>query len=416
MMTEPLLTIHHSLAFPIPVLYHAGMKKICAILSALCAFANPAFADFSTPAKSAFLVDPVSGAVIVDKASDILMPPSSMLKMMTLAVVFDAVKDGGLKMDEMLPVSENADYKNRAFGAASKICLEKGQRISVRDAILGVMVMSGGDASVVLAERLAGSEDAFTGKMLKKARAIGMLESSFGNATGLTHPDNLMTSRELAMLAQYLIDGHPDLYPMFATRTFEFGGYQNEWCRAWGKLKTSNYNKLLFIMPGADGLKTGHTDAGGFGMTASATRGGRRLIGVLNGMKAKDHNTLAREMKRLLDHGFDTTSTRAFYQPGDVLARVPVWYGRKATIDATIRKPFAVTLEKGQNISGLRLLARYQEPAVAPIKAGDELGEVIAELNGRVIARAPLVAKEKVGKVIFVGRIIKNIKIIFGGS
>jgi D-alanyl-D-alanine carboxypeptidase (penicillin-binding protein 5/6) len=389
------------------------MKKLLFVLCSLL-FAVAAHAEFNTTAKSAFLIDASSGAVIVNKAGDELMPPSSMLKLMTLAVAFDAIKDGQLKMNDMLTVSENADYKNPVWKTASKICLGRGQKISVSDAIAGIIVMSGGDAAVVMAERIAGNEHNFTTLMLKRARAIGMRESTFGNVSGLPHPENMMTSRELAVLANYLIDKHPDLYHLFATRRFEFSGYSNEWCKEWGRSKTMNYNKLLFIMPGADGLKTGSTDIGGYGMTASAKRGERRLIGVINGLKAKDHNALAREMKRLLEHGFDTTANRVFYQSGDEIVRIPLWYGRKKDVAATVLKPFAVTLPKGSTTAGLRVLARYDAPFPAPVRPGDKIGEIIAEMDGRVISRAPLVAKDKVGRTIFIGRIAQNIKIILG--
>ena len=389
---------------------------------ALLLVPSVSWADFNTSARSAFLVDYASGAVIVNKEGDTLMPPSSMLKLMTLAVAFDAIKDGRLKMDDMLPVSENADYRKKVWAPASKICLERGQQLSVRDAVLGLIVMSGGDAGVVLAEHLTasgdqpGSEAAMTILMTKRAREIGMPYSTFGNVSGLTHPDNLMTSRELVALTQYLIDQHPEFYSLFATRTFEFGDYRNEWCRKWGSLKTSNYNKLLFMMSGTEGLKTGHTEVGGYGMTAAATRNGRRLIGVINGLRAKNHNVLATEMKKLLEYGFDNTSTRVFYQSGDVIARIPVWYGRSPAVSATVERTFAVTLSKNQDIKRLRLLARYKEPAVAPLRSGDVLGEVIAEYDGQVISRAPLVAKEKVGKVRFLGRIVQNLRILFVGN
>ena len=230
--------------------------------------------EFTTKAKSAFLIDYDSGTEIVAKNADKLMPPSSMIKLMTLAVLFDEVKSGNLTLDSKLPVSENADYKNPLWYPASKICLTAGQEITVRDAILGLIVLSGGDASVVVAEKLAGSENAFTAKMTAKARAIGMEQSTFGNASGLPDVNNLMTSRELAILATHIIGDYPDLYPMFATKRFEFGDYHDDWCRDWGRTHTVNYNKLLFTMAGADGLKTGHTADGGYGMVASARVGG----------------------------------------------------------------------------------------------------------------------------------------------
>lgn len=388
------------------------MKKILFIIFCFLPFAVNAF---STNARSAYLIDLQSGAEIVSKEADTLMPPSSMLKLMTLAVAFDEIHDGNLEMDERITVPKDADYKNPVWSDASKICLSAGQKISVRDAVLGLIVMSGGDAGVTLATKIAGSEDAMVQKMTDKARKIGMEKSSFGNVSGLPNPNNLMTSRELAILAQYLIEHHPDLYPLFATKQFEFKEYQSEWCAKWGQSKTLNYNKLLFIMPAADGLKTGHTDDGGYGMVASAKIGGRRLIGVINGFKAKGHQALAIEMKRLLNYGFNETTNKVFYKPGDKITEIPVWYGREKTAIATVKKPLAVTLPRGTDTNGLRVLVRYEEPLPAPVHQGEKIGEIIAEQNGQVVARAPLVAKERVGKIQFIARIIKNISVIFNG-
>ena len=385
------------------------------LISAVANAAKPADSQFTTRAKSAFLIDYDSGAEIYAKNADVLMPPSSMIKLMTLAVLFDEIKAGHLAMDSKLPVSESADYKNPLWYPASKICLVAGQEITVRDAILGLIVLSGGDASVVVAERLAGSENAFTAQMVAKARAIGMEQSTFGNASGLPDPNNLMTSRELATLATHIIRDYPDIYPMFATKRFEFGDYKSDWCRDWGRTHTVNYNKLLFTMPGADGLKTGHTDGGGYGMVASARVGGRRLVGVINGFDGRGHDALAAEMKKLLNYGYTTTTHKVYYKPGDTVVEIPVWYGRTDTVNATVAQPFAITLAKPTPVSSVRVLARFRDPAAAPIMVGDTLGEIIAELDGRVIARAPLVAADNVKRVRFVARMIRNIRTMFGG-
>lgn len=388
-------------------------KKLFTILLMLvCGVANAT--EFKTKAKSAFLIDFDSGTEIFAKAADTLMPPSSMIKLMTLAVLFDELKAGNITMDTRFPVGENADFNKPEWYPASKICLVAGQTITVRDLILGLIVLSGGDASVVVAEKLAGSENEFTTMMEKKARSIGMEQSTFGNASGLPNPNNLMTSRELAILAQHLIADYPDIYPMFATKRFEFKEHKSDWCREWGRTHTVNYNKLLFNMRGADGLKTGHTSEGGYGMVASAQVGGRRLIGVINGFNGKGHDALAGEMKKLLEHGFSTTMNKVFYRPGDVVTEIPVWYGRQEKVAATVTKPFAITVDKQDGLGGVRVLVRYDEPLNAPINAGDEIGQIVAEQNGNVIARAPIVAKERVGKKQFIARAIENIKVIFG--
>lgn len=389
------------------------MKKVLFVFLLSC-ISCVAFADFSTNAKSAFLIDYDSGAEIVSKNADVLMPPSSMIKLMTLAVLFDEIKAGRVKMDDRFPVSNNADYKNPLWYPASKICLTTGQTVSVKDLILGLIVLSGGDASVVVAEKLAGNENAFTGLMQHKAHDIGMEKSTFGNASGLPHPANLMTSRELAILAQHIISDYPDIYPMFATRRFEFNEYQTDWCRDWGKTHTVNYNKLLFIMGGADGLKTGHTDDGGYGIVASSIVGGRRLIGVMNGFHGKGHEALANEMKKMLNYGYSTTTNKVFYRPGDVVAKMPTWYGRDDFVVATVAKPFAITTQKSEGLAGVRIIAVYDSPVPAPIYAGDKIGELIAQKDGRVIAKSDLVARDTVRRVQLFRRIWRNIMFLTG--
>lgn len=373
-------------------------------------------ADFQTNAKSVYLIDYDSGETIVSKKADVLMPPSSMLKLMTLTVLFDEIKSGKLKMDDTLNVSDNADYKNPQWYQASKMCLVPNQKITVRDAVLGIIVLSAGDASVVVAEHLAGSENKFTELMQNKAREIGMEKSTFGNASGLPHDNNLMTSRELAILAKYIIDEYPELYPMFATRRFEFNDTKTDWCREWTRSHTLNYNKLLFQMNGADGLKTGHTDDGGYGVVASSKIGGRRLIGVINGFRGRGHDGLAEEMKKLLNYGYKTTQTKVFYKRGDVLLKVPVWYGRYNTVDATVSENVAITLPKDATLKNIRVMARFEEPIAAPIKAGQRIGEVVIEKNGDIVKRVPLVAKDRVRKIQFFGRVFKNISVMIWGK
>jgi D-alanyl-D-alanine carboxypeptidase (penicillin-binding protein 5/6) len=355
-----------------------------------------------------------SEAEIWSRDADELLPPSSMIKLMTLAVVFDAIKDGSLKLGDKLSVSENADHKNPIWTQASKVCLVAGQDISVRDAILGVIVVSGGDASVVLAERLAGTEGDFTIMMQRKARALGMDKSSFANVSGLPARDNLMTARELGVLAENMIRDYPDMYPMFATRRFEYNDFKDGWCKTWGDLHRVNYNKLLFMMGGADGMKTGHTDTGGFGMVASAKRGTRRLIGIVNGLRVKNHDALASEMKRMLEWGFANTTTRVFFKEGQVVAKIPVWYGRQKVVEAAPQRPVAATIFNGGSISDVQVIARYNDPVSAPVKKGDRVGDVLVKQGGKVVATIPLVAKKDVNKAQFFGRMFMNIGIILG--
>lgn len=372
--------------------------------------------SFETKAKSAYLIDYESGDEIVSKNADILMPPSSMLKLMTLTVLFDGIKSGKIKMDDKLNVSENANYKNPLWYPASKMCLTTDQKITVKDAILGIIVLSAGDASVVVAEHMAGNENKFSELMQKKAHEIGMEKSTFGNASGLPHENNLMTSKELAMLAKYIIDEYPDMYPMFSTKRFEFTDTKTDWCREWTKTHTTNYNRLLFSMPGSDGLKTGHTDDGGYGVVASSKIGGRRLIGVINGFRGKGHDGLAEEMKKLLNHGYKTTQTKVFYHAGDTLLKIPVWYGLYSDVEVTTKENVAITLQKNESLKNVRVLARYDEPVAAPVKIGQEVGTLVIEKDGDVIKRIPMIAKTKVRKIQLFGRVFKNISVMIWGK
>lgn len=385
------------------------MKKIIVFIYFAISF--NLFAEFSTKAKSALLTDYDSSSVLYSKNPDVLMPPSSVLKLMTLTIVFDKIKSGELNMDSLLYVSKNADYRNKLFRDASKICLQEGQKITVKDAILGLIVLSAGDAGIVVAENIAGTEQKYLDLMTKKARSINMPFSSFGNVSGLPHYDNLMTSREMNILADYIITEYPDIYPLFSTRIFKFQDYKNTWCEVWGQNHTINYNKLLFIMGGADGLKTGHTAKGGFAMVASAKIGGRRLIGVLNGLNVKDHNELAREMKKLLQYGFSSFKNKVFYQKNQTILKVPVWYGVKSKVEATVKKNFTMTLPKNADLSNIRVLARYNK-VKAPIYIGQEIGTILIEHNGNVIQENKLIAKENIKKAKFLRKIYLNIAYI----
>ncbi len=391
------------------------MKKIISIISMISVIGLPIGGHaYKTRANSVFLMDYDSGAEIVGKNADKLMPPSSMIKLMTLAVLFEEIKAGNIGMNDRMIVSENADFNNPTWYPASKICLSAGQTLAVKDAITGIIVQSGGDASVVVAESLAGSESAFTTKMQKLARKIGMEESTFGNATGLPNEYNLMTSRELATLADYLITEHAELYPMFGTKRFAFSEYQDDWCKEWGRTHTVNYNKLLFTMNSADGMKTGHTDGGGYGMVASAKQNGRRLIAVVNGFKGKNHNELAAEVKKLLEYGYSSTSNKRFFEAGAEIVQIPTWYGADSNVVATTAKPFTVTLDKDQNAKEIIVQAKYKTPVIAPVSAGAVIGEISAKLNGEIIATAPLIAATDVDSVGMFGKLFKNISIMFG--
>ncbi|MCL2369530.1 MAG: hypothetical protein FWC83_02540, partial [Alphaproteobacteria bacterium] len=356
------------------------MKKI-SLLFAFCSllFIESASA-FNTPARSAFLIDPVSHTVIINKEGDTLMPPSSMLKLMTNVMGFDAVRDGRLVLSQRLPVGYNADHRRPVWQPASIVCLEEGTDISVHDILMALIVPSGGDAGVVLAEYLYGSESEMARRMTLRARQIGMPESTFGNVSGLFHPDNLMTSRELSTLIIYIYNNFPEFYPMFRTQTWLLEDPVNDWCTERRRIRANGFGNFLRQMPGAETRRTGRTREGGFGMVAVARRDGRMLVGVINGLDTRNHDLLGSEAQRLLEYGFNNTVNRTFLTAGTELVRIPVWYGRSATIGTTIENDFVVTLRRTQT-TGVQIIARYNTPLVAPVRIGDIVGEVIAMQN-----------------------------------
>ncbi len=390
------------------------MKKI--IFSLLISIlSSESVLAFTTTAKSAYLIDFDSGEVIYEKNADELMAPSSMLKLMTLYMLFDSIERGKTTLETEMSVSENADFNLPKFYTASKICLEKGQKLKAIDAIRGIIVMSGGDASVVVAEHLSGSEEKFASDMEKMARKIGMEKSTFANATGLPDKNNLMTSRELAILAEKIIRKYPDLYEYFKLKSFEYDGYKNDWCKTWGENHTSNYNKLLFMSPSSDGLKTGHTVEGGYGLVSSANRKNRRLISVINGFKGKDHFALARESQKLLDYGYTETKNKTYFNSDDIITKIQTWYGAKDYVQGTVKDPITITNKLNENPE-IRIYTRHKTYIPAPIKKGEEIGTIYIEKNGKIIKQVPMVAAEKVNKLWFLGRIFRTINIFLTGE
>jgi D-alanyl-D-alanine carboxypeptidase (penicillin-binding protein 5/6) len=388
------------------------MKKYLLAVCCAALFSNNADASFSSAARSFYLTDYQSGQVIAAKSEDDLMIPSSMIKLMTAELAFGALREGKISLNTRLPVSRNADYRHPALAGASRICLEQGQSISVEEALTGLIVVSGGDAAIILAEKLAGSEGAFAEMMTRRAREIGMEYSSFGNASGLPHADNLSTSKELAVLAAHIIREYPEYLHFFKTRRYEFADPANESCRAWAKSHAINYNKLLFLMGGAEGMKTGHTVKGGYGVVASANRKGRRLIAVINGFSAKNHDQLAAEAKRILEYGYENTFNKEI--KSDVF--IPVWYGEKANVLARPKNPFALTFDNDADLRNLRVAAIAPDNIAAPVAAGAEVGKIVATLNGREIKSEKLYAAESVQRVRWFGRALRNVKYFLTGN
>lgn len=355
----------------------------------------PTTAPLETAAKQAILVDATTGTVLFAKDADTQMPTSSMSKMMTMYLVFDALKNGKLKMDDQLPTSEHA-WKQEG----SRMFLNVGQSAKVEDLIRGVIVQSGNDAAVSFAEYLgSGSEYTFADMMNAKAKELGMTNSHFMNATGLPDPQHYSTARDLATLAVALIHDFPEDYHYFSETEFTYNN-----------IKQGNRNPLLYRNMNVDGLKTGHTDIGGYGLTASAIRGGRRLVLVLNGMS--DMQARADESAHVLDYGYREFGLYPIAKAGDKLADAKVWMGQAQTVSLLAKQDIALTLPRASR-PGLKTAIAFEQPVAAPIAKGQELGTLAVTAPGIEPKIIPLVAGEDVPQLGFFARISAKLHMMF---
>jgi len=274
----------------------------------------------------------------------------------------------------------------------SKMFVELNSRVSVDDLLRGVIVQSGNDACIVLAEGIAGSESQFVELMNAKKDQLGLSGSHYMNVTGWPHPEHFTTARDLARLAHAIIHGFPQFYTLFREKSFTYNG-----------IKQGNRNPLLYTYSGADGLKTGHTQASGYGLTASALRGGRRLIVVANGMS--NVNERAREVERILDHGYSEYSNYTLFKSGDIVEQVEVWLGDKANVPLIINRDVTVTLSRTQR-RDLKVKVKAPGPIPAPVTKGAEVARLVVETGGdKRPIEVPLVAGTEVGRLSAFGRI-----------
>ncbi|HUF46128.1 MAG TPA: D-alanyl-D-alanine carboxypeptidase family protein [Aestuariivirgaceae bacterium] len=360
-------------------------------------------AQFETAAKQAILMDSGSGKVLFEKNADELMHPASMSKIMTMIMVFERLESGRLSLDDEFVVSENAWRRGGATSGGSTMYAELNSRVKLRDLIKGVIVQSGNDACIVIAEGIAGSEGAFADLMTQRARELGLERSTFKNATGLTDPEHQMTARELALLARYLIEVFPEFYKTYSIPEF-----------TWNGITQPNRNPLLGSYPGADGIKTGYVAAAGYGLTGSAKRDGRRLIMVINGLGSVRER--AAEAQKLLDWGFRQYRTVELYQAGQRVGQARVWGGSQRWIDLVARDDVRLALSDEEK-DGTTVEVAYDGPLRAPVKQGEEVGAVRFKVNGRLISESPLVTGQAVGEAAPMwSRAIDSVAyMIFGG-
>ncbi|MET0369625.1 MAG: D-alanyl-D-alanine carboxypeptidase family protein [Methylobacterium sp.] len=361
------------------------LSLLAAGVATALALATPAWAQsFQTAAPHAILIDADSGSVLFEKAADERFSPASMAKLMTTDIVFEALKSGRVSMDTEFTVTEDAWKRGGAGGGGSSMFAQVNSRIKMSDLLRGLIVQSGNDAAITIAENMAGTEDSFAGLMNQRAKAIGLTNSTFRNATGYSAPDQKVTARDMARLAIHLIDTYPDLYKIFSEREF-----------TWNKIRQQNRNPLLTLDIGADGLKTGFLEESGYALTGSAVQNGQRLVLVVSGLKtARDR---ASESRKLMEWGFRAFEPRQVFAPGETVAEASVYGGDAGSVPLVAKKPVRVLLPRGTSD---KVSARvvYQGPLVAPITEGQQVGVLRVQRGDTVALDLPLYAGASVGQ------------------
>jgi serine-type D-Ala-D-Ala carboxypeptidase (penicillin-binding protein 5/6) len=349
-----------------------------------------------TIARFVLLLDFETGATLLNKQAEERMPPASMSKLMTMYVVFEQIKAGRLRMDQQLTVSDTAWRMG-----GSKMFLERNTTASVEDLARGVIVQSGNDACIVLAEAISGSERAFADMMNVSARQIGLTSSNFRNATGWPDPEHRMTARDLATLARRIIVDHPESYRFYSERSFR-----------WNNITQENRNPLLGRVTGADGLKTGHTEEAGFGLTASVKRGERRLILVVGGLPSM--RARAEESERLIEWGFREFDNVVLFRAADTIEEVPVHLGERRSVPLIGGREVVATVPRGWRET-LQARVHYDAPVPAPVVKGQEMGRL--EVSGRGVPpmTLPLYAGADVERLGMISRIPAVVGRLMGG-
>lgn len=344
--------------------------------------------DGTTVAKQAIMLDYDTGTVLLEKNADERMTPSSMSKEMTMYLVFDALKNGQLTLDQTLPVSERAWRMQKAAAGASVMFVKLGSQVRVEDLVRGVIIQSGNDAAITLAEGIGGTEDNFALMMNKKAEELGMKNSHFMNASGWPEPEHYSTARDLATLALHQIQDFPEYYHYYSEIDFTYNN-----------IKQGNRNPLLYKNIGGDGLKTGHTEDGGYGLLGSGKLGDRRVIFVINGLPSMQAR--ADEGARLLEWGLKTFENVRLFKPSETIEKAPVVFGQAEEVPLTVDKDLLVTLPLAAK-KDIKVSVNFDSPLKAPVQKGQEVGKVHIELpNGMPAIDQPLIAAASVEKLGF---------------
>ena len=333
-------------------------------------------------AKAYFLIDAASGLVLAEHNADMPLPPASLTKMMTSYVLAREIGEGRVNETDMVTVSENAWSQNPLFQGSSLMWIEPGKDVSIADLQRGIIISSGNDATVAVAEHLAGSEAVFAEMMNGNAEKLGMVDTYYMNSHGLPHPDHVTTARDLAILAKAMINDHPEQYAIYKEREFTYNN-----------IRQYNRNTLMSEDSTVDGLKTGHTEAAGYCLVASAERRGMRLISVVMGTSST--KTRKNETRSLLNYGFRFYETTTLFEPMTELEKPRIWKGQKDYVSAGLQDETVLTLPRGKK-KHLVTTVQVNDPLVAPVAVGDAVGTVTLSLDGETVFHAPVVALEAV--------------------
>ena len=373
------------------------LVRLVVFCTALFACSAPAISGYDTIAKAAYMVDLTTGTVLLDKESDIPLPPASMSKLMTLNMLFEALQDGRITLETKFGVSSRA----RAMGG-STMFLNESDRPTVEELIQGIIVLSGNDACVAVAEGLGGTEESFARLMNERALDLGMMGSTFANASGWPHPNQRMSMRDLGFLAGRLITEFPEYYGYFAQKEFAFDGRapQNRF----------NRNPLLELGIGADGLKTGHTSEAGYGLVGSARQGNRRVVFVLTGLDSETDR--AEEAERMVNWAFRQFVQKTVITAGTEVARAPVWLGDQPEIGLMPAKDVSL-LVPALNRDGLPGEIVFRSPIESPVAKGQEVAELIIKLKDLPEVHVPLVSDRDIARGGFMARIRTSIDVLY---
>ena len=381
------------------------MKKIILIFLSFFIFTSSKTAEFDINAKSAILQDYLSGEILFEKEADLSIYPASMTKIMTSIVAFDLIKKGQLSLDEKFIVSENA--WRLAHAGYSSMFIMVGDEVTVENLLKGIIIASGNDACVALAEGIAGSEEEFAVMMTSKAKEIGMDNTNFTNASGINDPDNYSTVRDILIMSNYLIKNYPEFYPWFAEKEFT-------WDRTGGDpITQGNRNPLLYKNMGVDGIKTGYLAVEKYSLASSIIRNERRLVAVGSGFESR--NERSRQSSKLLTYGLTNFDTIEIFNQNNSFQELEVWLGEKDTVKTHLKNSVYKTIQKAR-LRNLKVILDYEGPIKAPITKDQKVGEVKIYYNDEMIDKLDLLASENIDEVNKFTKLIRSINFLIWGD